>query len=458
MNGLVGSSFPRLEELAVSSILFGAQNVTKDLKKTSFVTGSAEIPRGVQQALGHMQAMVERDGAELLRKELHALIRSEELQIREPLGKEEETLYAMRPLKNAVQLIAWAKAQGFPSTLEDDDFHVTICYSKAKVEWDDVEPRGDTITVSGGARQIELFGKAIVLTFDSDELQARNRELRKAGASSDHPAYRPHVTISYAIEDFDFSLVEPFTGDLVFGAEKFAPVKEDWSSDIKEIRLNKAELSLAERLNNAVLGKGGKIIDIGANLTTSRLVSLGFLAEAIDAGLDTYQVNEVLDEKTCPVCRYMHGKTFRVEREYSRVLNVMATSDPKELKGLAPWPLQTKAGLKQLYSMSLGDMQSSGYGSPPYHPGCRGMLALQGSVIEEFPIGSIAIAEAATLPSKTKPTTPEPTLAWTEKPYAWLELVDKLKSQNRREAALSAWSNDDLDTVRQILVDAGLLT
>lgn len=458
MQDVVGSSVPRLEELAVSSILFGAQNVTQDLKKTSFVTGAAGIPTGLQQAIAHMQVMVERDGAELLRKELHALIRAEEVQLREPLEKAEETLYAMRPLKNAVQLIAWAKAQGFPAILESDDFHVTVCYSKAKVEWDNVAPRGDTITVSGGARQVELFGKAIVLTFDSLDLQERNKELRSAGASSDFPSYRPHVTISYASEDFDFSRVEPFTGDLVFGPEEFAPVKEDWSSNIKETRLAKAELSLAEKLNNVVLGKGGKIIDIGANLTTSRLVSLGFLAQAVDAGINTYQVNEVLDDRTCPVCRYMHGKTFRTENEYGRLLNVLGTSDPKELKGLAPWPLQSKTGLKQLYAMSAGDMQASGYGSPPYHPGCRGMLALQGTIIDELPIGTMTVVEAVKPPKKPKPAPETVAPVFVEKPYAWLDMINGLKDQNLREKALQAWSNDDFDKVRDILMEAGMLS
>ena len=151
----------------------------------------------------------------------------------------------------------------------------------------------------------------------------------------------------------------------------------------------KAEkMTLAERLNDAVIGAGRAMIDISANLTTSRLVSLGFLAEAAHRETKTYQVTEELDSRTCAVCRYLHGKTFEVVHEYFRLLSVLGT---QELKSAAPWPRQDTAGLKAVYSMSAAEMQNAGYGSPPYHPGCRGVLALAGSVDEEVPLGSLAV-------------------------------------------------------------------
>lgn len=152
-------------------------------------------------------------------------------------------------------------------------------------------------------------------------------------------------------------------------------------------KIEKASLSLADRLNAAVLGTGGAVIDVGANLTTSRLVNLGFLAEAMNQKIRTYQVNEVLDSRTCPVCRYMHGKEFKVSDEYARTFTVLGTTDPNELKGLAPWPKQSKSALSALFDMSASQMQNSGYGSPPYHPLCRGVLALTGTVTEEIPAG-----------------------------------------------------------------------
>ena len=151
------------------------------------------------------------------------------------------------------------------------------------------------------------------------------------------------------------------------------------------------KMTMAERLNDAVIGSGRAMIDIGANLTTSRLISLGFLAEAVHKKITSYQVTEALDSRTCQVCRYMHGKTFDVTQEYSRLVTVLGVQDPQELKSAAPWPRQDRAGLKALFAMSAAEMQNAGYGSPPYHPGCRGVLALAGSVDEEVPLGSLAV-------------------------------------------------------------------
>ena len=258
------------------------------------------------------------------------------------------------------------------------------------------------VTVIEGFREIGQFGKgAVVLEFESPELRARHYELRERGVTSDFPDYRSHVTITYhPPEGMDLDLVGPYRGPLIFGPELFEEIKGEGfnpATDLTEEalkwdRLFKAEGSLADKLNAAVLSGGSAPIDLAANLTTSRLISLGFLAEAIHRKEDTYTVNEVLDGRTCSVCRYMHGRTFKTQQQYDCVVQQLSTSDPNALRSLAPWPDQSAAGLQTLYSMSAGDMQGAGYGSPPYHPGCRGFLALVGSVEEDIPLGGGELA------------------------------------------------------------------
>ena len=142
----------------------------------------------------------------------------------------------------------------------------------------------------------------------------------------------------------------------------------------------KAEFDLAAALNDAV-DKGGKVaIDLGATLTTSRLVTFGFLSQAKEWGRKTYQVDEVLDDRTCPVCKEMNGTTFDVEAQYARTLQALGTADPQDLKEIAPWP--------ELGDVAGGDpdeLQAQGYGAPPYHPGCRGMLSLVDEVDVQVP-------------------------------------------------------------------------
>ncbi|MEJ6846736.1 ADP-ribosyltransferase [Sinorhizobium fredii] len=238
MNGLAAEQRERLEEMAVSALLFGAHQVTGSVRRTSFARGDQELPFALQQALDQFVAMVEVNGAEIVRNQLHQAI---------------------------------------------------------------------------------------------DAVAQRAKDAA--------------------------------------------------------INVTKAD-NLADRLNAAVLGTGRAVVDIGANLTTSRLVTLGFLSEAMVHEIDTYQVNEVLDDRICPVCRYMHGKTFDVVHEHGRVLAALGTMDPKELKSSAPWPGQSRDGLKKLYDMSAQELQSAGYGSPPYHPLCRGVLVLAGTVNEVIPLGS----------------------------------------------------------------------
>jgi hypothetical protein len=152
------------------------------------------------------------------------------------------SLYVRRNLINAQEFIAWAKAQGFTSTLAAGDLHVTIAYSRQPLDWLKVESAWDgedgTLTVPpGGARLVEPLGDkgAVVLLFNSSTLAWRHEHIRHAGASFDFENYQPHVTISYETPDgFDLSKVEPFRGKLIFGPEIFEEVDDDWAGKIKE--------------------------------------------------------------------------------------------------------------------------------------------------------------------------------------------------------------------------------
>lgn len=146
------------------------------------------------------------------------------------------TLYVRRNVVNADEIIAWAKAQGFKTTLPADDLHVTIAFSRAPVDWFKVgEAWSDEIKVTkGGPRAMEKFGEANVLLFSSHHLHWRHKEIIDAGASWDHPEYQPHITISYAGDAPDLSEIEPFKGEIVLGPEIFEEVKEDWQEGISE--------------------------------------------------------------------------------------------------------------------------------------------------------------------------------------------------------------------------------
>lgn len=138
-------------------------------------------------------------------------------------------LYVQRKVTNGSDILAWAKAQGFETTVSADDLHVTIAYSRQALDWMKVggdwgsRQDGGLTVAPGGARLVEPLGSegAVVLLFNSSELAWRHMQIREAGASWDYEEYQPHVTITYAAGDLDLSKVEPYRGEIEFGPEIF---------------------------------------------------------------------------------------------------------------------------------------------------------------------------------------------------------------------------------------------
>lgn len=150
--------------------------------------------------------------------------------------------YVQRKLLNASVLIAWAKANGFESTLPADDMHVTVLYSRQPVDpmkmgrdWREDE-KGQITVRPGGPRSIERLGEnAVVLRFACPDLDWRHRDMIEAGGSHDYDEYQPHVTLSYSVPaDVDVEAIQPPIMSLVFGPELFESLNLDWKSGVVE--------------------------------------------------------------------------------------------------------------------------------------------------------------------------------------------------------------------------------
>jgi hypothetical protein len=146
------------------------------------------------------------------------------------------SFYARRNLTpaSAAEFVAWAKSQGFATTVPPEQLHVTLAYSKTPVY--DVHPLQDPITSTTGPREVAALGDggAVVLKFRSKPLHDRWQALLDAGATFNYPSFTPHVTISWDAGDVDLSQVEPFTGELEFGPEVFEEIGDDWKDNLVE--------------------------------------------------------------------------------------------------------------------------------------------------------------------------------------------------------------------------------
>lgn len=147
------------------------------------------------------------------------------------------SLYVARQLFNADEFLKWAKEQGFEFTLKPDDLHVTQMFSRDPVDWADITPALDFLTVpEDGFRAVQALGDkgAVVLRFECQELTDRWQVLRDIGASWDYEGYHPHVSITYKGGGIRLEDIIPYTGRLEFGPEIYRRVVEDWDTKIEE--------------------------------------------------------------------------------------------------------------------------------------------------------------------------------------------------------------------------------
>jgi len=142
-----------------------------------------------------------------------------------------------------------------------------------------------------------------------------------------------------------------------------------------------ANIDNIEDALNAAVDRGSKVMsDIGSNLTTSRLVSYGFLDQANSSGLTSYQLEATLDERTSQVCKRLHGKVYQVDNSQEYLNQVLRIENPEELKSVAPFVKSDKQTLHELEQLSGSELASRGIRVPPFHPGCRTLLVRVGDV------------------------------------------------------------------------------
>lgn len=200
-----------------------------------------------------------------------------------------QTLYVNRPLLNADHLLHWAINQGFKSTLEPHDLHVTVAFSKKPVEWHHITPSDDHLHIEGGHRAISPLGDkgAVVLHFDHPKLHERWQHFIDNGATWDHDGYRPHVTLTYDGGGLPLDRVMPYDGPLIFGPEEFEPLDQNWDQKIQEVPLVIEKRGVSTRKLSSSVKYGESIA-----MENNRMTELStLLMKNIDLILEAYNVD-----------------------------------------------------------------------------------------------------------------------------------------------------------------------
>ncbi len=143
---------------------------------------------------------------------------------------------------------------------------------------------------------------------------------------------------------------------------------------LQDKRTRKLQGTFAVDLAAKAQAAGSANVLLASSLHASRLGSWGFTMEAQARGFEFYRVSEQLDARTCPVCRQMHGKVFSIPKAQEKLDRWLGVEDPNELKQIATFPSQSRAGIRNLKAMNTDQLQGAGWDTPPYHPFCRGVL------------------------------------------------------------------------------------
>lgn len=197
---------------------------------------------------------------------------------------------------------------------------------------------------------------------------------------------------------------------------------------------------------------------LASSLHTSRLSVYGYTVEANALNITTYQVSEVLDRRTCPVCETMNGKTFQTEWASQSIQSILAIDDPDTLRSVQPWPRQDPESVKALSQMSNKELVESNWHIPPYHPLCRGILD---KTTEKVP----DITTTPTLqrpPPKPKPPKPKP-VPYSQKDVSQMKdlvgdlyldrRVDRLYAQHSDIVAGAKITKDEIAAVNTYTTD-----
>jgi 2'-5' RNA ligase len=230
----------------------------------------------------------------------------------------------------------------------------------------------------------------VVLDINAPDLERMNAELAKAGKFKEADfEYHPHATLAY---------VKPEVADkyrlMGVNGRKYYPISaviSNTEGEQEEVPLcgaAKADDSYIKPLVS--FGEDGDDqLQMISSLNSSRMASWGFIAEADARNVREYTWTEQDDSRTCEFCRMMlnEAPTFQVEDARSLVNRALACTDPNDLATIQPWPDQSDDAMAEydgLEDEALADkLADQGFQVGPYHPGCRGHMAMVAEEAEE---------------------------------------------------------------------------
>lgn len=140
-------------------------------------------------------------------------------------------LYVHRPVLNGQAWYDWAVKYGVPKPIAANDLHVTVLYSTTDVKMpvDEVPMTIETYTSyePGCFAQMGPKEETLAYVFDSWRLHERNWSFQRNGAKPTYPTFRPHLSITNEVGDFELpdEALANMPRHIILGGEVNGPIK-----------------------------------------------------------------------------------------------------------------------------------------------------------------------------------------------------------------------------------------
>lgn len=124
----------------------------------------------------------------------------------------------------------WMDDHNIPNRIDDRDIHTTLIYSRVKLAELENAETYRTLDSKFKVSGFDKFGDALVMLIEAPELVELHESLKKDfGATHDYEDYRPHVTLSYGIDEgFDLNSLNLPSFELHPSFICFEPLDDDW--------------------------------------------------------------------------------------------------------------------------------------------------------------------------------------------------------------------------------------
>ena len=199
---------------------------------------------------------------------------------------------------------------------------------------------------------------------------------------ADMAAYR--VGLQAVSADFSFTLPDMEALDALRGYTLFWVQNSytRWLQDEMVRALDeyftegKTRIELAARLERFLTSKEPTMqgyFDLLADHNATRIAEIGHVTGYERAGVEYVEIVAVLDERTSPICRHLHGRiipTSALSGQKERLLEAAKKLDMKAAKKAQPM-LSGASEAAVLLEQKTSKIVAQGVGMPPYHFRCR---------------------------------------------------------------------------------------